>query len=263
MPPTTPTDRSHLLSPAPYGPGSAKRPPVYSSSSSVHPTQYSSLDDALGGARHPPYAPDYHPSSSSSAGSISQLHVSPEARYYYNPSGLTASYEYQYQPSSYDSPAQYSHSSLPPMRSSSASHVAAHTSTSHYNPPPPTYTSYSQVQYSNVPPAAQQHWPDSQWSQAQQDLPSDSSQPLYPAGRSELTPSPPQDMRSTTHTLILHPTTPMRPDERSAHPVTISPKAKGKARERAPSRPSRPSAPDRSPSLEYPKVKPRLMHVSK
>lgn len=238
MSPPSPSERSHPPNPPSYGSGrgsSSRSGAPYSAPQPVRPTAYSSLGDALGsGGRPPQYMPSdqsYPPPPSSAGGGSLQpyTHVSSEGRYYYTPSGMPASsYDYQYQSSSYETPSQYTHSTLPPMRSASpASHPPPPQSSSHQPAPHTPYASpFLQSQYA-PPSSITHHWADEQWAPSQSFSP-DPVNPVF-AGRSDLAQSPQPDARGYSSQPYSSTPVSTRVDERA---YNVSPKSKGKARER-------------------------------
>ncbi|THH08259.1 hypothetical protein EW145_g2833 [Phellinidium pouzarii] len=225
-------------SPRPSQPNSASYNParrtMYGPSQSARHTQYSALGNALGSGstRQPQYSSDNPPPPSNVADETATQHsfIASDGRNYYTPSGLP-SYEYPYQPASYETSTQYSHSSLPPMRTASpASHTPLNHSSSHYNPSAAPYgSSYSQVQYAPIPSSSQQ-WAEDDWGQPPQSFSPDHIQPVFVAARGDLA-TPQNDSRA--YVAPQYSSTPVvRPDERGTYSAEVSPSSKGKTRER-------------------------------
>lgn len=257
MSPPPPNERAHPPNPPSYGSGRRAASYGASQSQSLRPTQYSSIGDALGGVRQPQYLSDYQQPPSAAGGSVGQHpHVASEGRYYYNPSGLPASYDYSYQPSAYDPPAPYAHSALPPMRAGPpVSPPPPPPPSSHYSQPAASYQPpYSQTsQYGSISSASHQ-WEDNPWHATAQTFPETVPQ-AFSAGRSDLTASPQADPRSYAAQQYPPTSVATRQDDRSTHAHRISPKAKGKARERDPPAPDRSPPTDLNPaSLDFTKV---------
>ncbi|KAH8116311.1 hypothetical protein DFH11DRAFT_1687940 [Phellopilus nigrolimitatus] len=253
MPPPSPNERSHLPSQGSYGSG---RRTMYGGSQSARQTQYSSLGDALGGARQPQYNPgsDYPPPPGVAGGSIPpHPHMTSDGRHYYNPSGLP-SYDYPYQPAPYET--QYGHSSLPPMRrvSPAPAHASQSHPTSQYNPPTASYTSpYAQTQYAPIQGASQQ-WANNEWNQAQSFSPDAVQQPVFVTHRSDPTASPQTDPRAYVSPQYSTTSAGVHPTERNSS--EFSPSSKGKARERESAQSERSPSSSFSPaSADFPKAR--------
>ena len=250
-------ERSHQTSSStsssPAAPYSAARRSVYSASAqSTRQTMYSSLGDALGGSgMHAPQQQQHSGSgaeySVSSGSTPSQhQHVPPDERVHYTPSGLP-SYGYSYQPGSYTEPiSQYGHSSLPPMRTASpAAYTALSQPITQYNahgtPYPP---SYSQGPYVLS---------DKEWVQSPQGFNTEAVQPMFVAGRSDVSASPQVDQRSYVQPQYSSPGN-IHPEERSSL-GELSPSSKGKTRDQNIGRPYRsPSSSFGSTARDYNKV---------
>lgn len=267
MSPPSPSDRSHLPNPQTYGSGrssSSRSAPSYSAPQPVRPTQYSSLGDALGGGARqsqymPPDASYPPPPSSAGGGSLPpyQQTASEGRYYYYTPSGVPTSasaYEYPHQSSPYDTPAQYTHSTLPPMRSASpASHLPPPQSSSHHTAPHTPYAqSFSQPSYA-TPGIQQQQWADEPWAPTTSSFSPDPTESIFAAGRSDPAQSPQPDVRGYSSQPYTSTPANTRVDERA---YNISPKSKGKARERDVAPSDRPPAGEMTPvPLDYSKVR--------
>ena len=292
MPPPSPDERLHPSSSSHY---TSARRPMYaaaattaaaasSPTTATRQSQYSSLEDALGGravssSRHP-HAPPTNVSVS-----VGYPQMGSEGRPYYPPPSAAAEalpYDYSYAqqqpgpsgpegagstPTSYEPTAHppfgaHAHpSSLPPMRSVSPSVQTASASTANpYTPVIPSYPpgpgSHQQSQqhqqhtHSQAPPQAYA-WTDEDWGQAP--FTPDTVQHMMTAGRSDVVGSPPApDSRAAPFAPPLqYPSASIniRPDARPAHASEVSPGSKGKGREhegsyRSPSMPFSPGHTD-------------------
>ncbi|KAL5513071.1 hypothetical protein ACEPAH_3469 [Sanghuangporus vaninii] len=226
-PPPPPNERSHLASAAPYS--SAGRRTMYGAPQSARQTQYSSLGDALGGMRQPQQypgseaSPEFPPPSVSSTSSVPQHpHISPDTRPQYTPSGLP-SYEYPYQPGSYEPISQYSHSSLPPMRTvSPTAYSALNQPIAQYNTAGSTYAPpYSQPPYVLT---------EEEWHSPQAFTP-DTVQPMFVPARSDAAGSPQIDTRPYAQQQYNTASANIHPEERGSLSGDLSPSSKGKSRE--------------------------------
>lgn len=214
-----------------------RRSPPHSAPLSAREPSYSSLGEALGGARPPGYMHTFQASPSSTESSTAHQ-INPDSRYNYNhSSGMASAYEYPAYPASPYDAAQYSHAALPPMRSASSQPQS----------PPSASQYYSQVQYGMQPPA--QQWAGDTWAHTSHSFSPSPAETTYVVGRGEPAASPQGEPRSYSAQHYPATGSGQRPDERHAlTPELSTPQSRGKERER------NPSASDRAPRNDAPFV---------